>query len=396
MARLPSLRVTIARLMSIGVVAGAVATAAACGGSSPAMTAAGQTAPTPTRVSHRPLVQRLSTKQLAGQRIIYAYAGLNPPASLLAAIRAGEAGGVIFFAPNISSVAQLRGVINRLQQASLASPVHERLLMLTDQEGGEVRRLPGAPTLSQKQIGQSANALAVASAAGAGAGSNLRNAGINVNLAPVLDVYRRSGNFIDQFQRSYSSNAATVARLGRAFIAAQQRKRVAATAKHFPGLGAAARSQNTDLRPVTLGLSLATLRKIDEAPYSSAIAAGVKLVMTSWAIYPALDPSRPAGLSARVIGSELRRRLGFKGVIITDGIDAGAVKPFGNLSRRAVLAASAGADLILCAATEPSGNSPSIGITARNAIASAISSHQLSASGAQQAAGRILALRAGL
>ena len=346
------------------------------------------------RTSHAPIVTRLSAQQLAGQRIIYAYAGLKPPASLLSAIRAGEAGGVIFFAPNVASVSQLRGVIAQLQRASLASPLHTRLLMLTDQEGGEVRRLPGPPALSEKQIGQSANGALLAAAAGAGAGVNLRGAGVNVNLAPVLDVYRQAGNFIDEFQRSYSSNPATVARLGRAFISAQQGKGVAATAKHFPGLGTAGRSQNTDLRPVKLNASLATLRAVDEAPFKSAIAAGVKLVMTSWATYPALDASRPAGLSSKVIGGELRGRLGFKGVTITDGIDAGSLTPFGSLSRRAVLAAAAGADLILCAATNPNDNTPAIGITARNAIASAMGAHQLSASAARQAAARILDLRA--
>jgi beta-N-acetylhexosaminidase len=346
------------------------------------------------RTSHAPILTRLSAQQLAGQRIIYAYAGLKPPASLLSAIRAGEAGGVIFFAPNVASVSQLRGVIAQLQRASLASPLHTRLLMLTDQEGGEVRRLPGPPALSEEQIGQSANGASLAAAAGAGAGVNLRGVGVNVNLAPVLDVYRQAGNFIDEFQRSYSSNPATVARLGDAFISAQQGKGVAATAKHFPGLGTAGRSQNTDLRPVKLNASLATLRTVDEAPFKSAIAAGVKLVMTSWATYPALDASRPAGLSSKVIGGELRGRLGFKGVTITDGIDAGSLTPFGSLSRRAVLAAAAGDDLILCAATNPNDNTPAIGTTARNAIASAMGAHQLSASAARQAAARILALRA--
>jgi beta-N-acetylhexosaminidase len=402
----------------MGLVVAALAAVAACGGGSSSSASSSHTVPAAAVVStaavdtttmggaavsakrparrtkHASIVTRLSTQQLAGQRIIYAYAGLQPPASLLSAIRAGEAGGVIFFAPNVSSAAQLRGVVAQLQRAALASPLHTRLLMLTDQEGGEVRRLPGPPALSEKQIGQSANGASLAAAAGAGAGANLSSAGVNVNLAPVLDVYRSGGNFIDEFQRSYSSNPATVARLGAAFIGAQQRKDVAATAKHFPGLGAAARSQNTDLRPTKLNLSLATLRAVDEVPYKSAIAAGVKLVMTSWATYPALDPSRPAGLSSKVIGGELRGRLGFKGVTITDGIDAGAVTPFGSLSRRSVLAAGAGADLILCAATNPNDNTPSIGITARNAIASALAAHQLSASAAQQAATRILALRA--
>jgi beta-N-acetylhexosaminidase len=263
-------------------------------------TAAAIRAPITGRLSPRVISQRLSLQQLAGQRIVYAYAGLQPPVSLLSAIRAGEAGGVIFFDSNISGLRQIRTVINELQRASLASPVHTRLLMLTDQEGGEVRRLPGAPTLSEKQIGQSADAVALAGSAGTGAGRNLHSVGMNANLAPVLDVYRQSGNFIDQFQRSYSSNPGTVARLGAAFITAQQPTGVAATGKHFPGLGAATQEQNTDLRPVTLSASLSTLRMVDEAPYRAAIAAGVKLIMTSWAIYPALDPDFPAGLSSAV------------------------------------------------------------------------------------------------
>ena len=125
----------------------------------------------------------------------------------------------------------------------------------------------------------------------------------------------------------------------------------------------------------------------------SAIAAGVKLVMTSWAVYPALDPRLPAGLSPAVIQGELRGRLRFAGVTITDGIDAGALAPFGGVGNRAVLAASAGADLILCATTNPDDNTPALGAAARNAIASAIDDDRLGRAAAEQAAGRILALR---
>jgi beta-N-acetylhexosaminidase len=313
---------------------------------------------------------------------------------LLAAIRAGEAGGVIFFGPNIAGPAQIGRVIAQLQRASLASPLHTRLLMMTDQEGGEVRRLPGGPTRSEKAIGASPMGVAFARAAGSGAGRTLVDAGMNVNLAPVLDVYRRPGNFIDAFQRSYSSDPGKVATLGAAFIAAQQRWGVAATAKHFPGLGAAARSQDTDRRPVTLGVPGTTLGSVDEAPYRSAIAAGVKLIMTSWAIYPALDPRLPAGLSPTDIQEELRGRLGFRGVTITDGIDAGAVTPYGRLGQRGVLAAAAGADLILCAAVDPAANTPAQGITVMHAIAAAIAAHRISKAAAQSAAARILALRA--
>ncbi len=352
--------------------------------------ACGQTrAPRAAVASTRPL----TIDQLAGQRIIYAYAGLQPPASLLAAIRSGEAGGVIFFSSNIAGRAQIQAVIGRLQRAALSSPLHTPLLLMTDQEGGAVRRLPGAPALSEKQIGQSPSGPSLAAAAGTGAARTLTGAGMNVNLSPVLDVYRQPGNFIDQYQRSYSDNPARVARLGAAFIAAQQRAGVAATAKHFPGLGAAAGAQNTDLRPVTLRVPAATLRSIDEAPYRAAIATGVKLVMTSWAVYPALDGRLPAGLSARVIGGELRGRLHFRGVTITDGIDAGAVTRYGNLARRGVLAATAGADLILCAAVNPAANSPAQGLTVMHAIAAALRGRRMSLASAQAAAARILALR---
>ena len=342
------------------------------------------------------IVARLSTAQLAGQRIIDAYGGLTPPASLLRAIRAGEVAGVIFFGPNVSSPVQLRGVIAQLQRANAAGPVRAPLLMLTDQEGGLVRRLPGAPALSERQIGASAAASALAAAAGSGAAGTLRAVGINVNLAPVLDVFRAPGNFIDRFQRSYSSSASVAAALGSAFIAAQQHAGVAATAKHFPGLGAATASQNTDERPVTLPLSLSALRTIDEAPYRAVIAAGVRLVMVSWATYPALDPRRPAGLSQQVIGGELRGRLRFRGVTLTDGLGAGALSAFGGFARRGVLAAQAGADLLLCSVLVPQDNTPANGLAALGGIQAGLARGTLDRASAQQAAARVIALRASL
>jgi beta-N-acetylhexosaminidase len=120
--------------------------------------------------------------------------------------------------------------------------------------------------LSEKQIGHSSDLVAAAAAAGTGAGQNLAGVGMNVNLAPVLDVYYKTGNFIDQYQRSYSSNPAVVSGCGQAFITAQQQAGVAATAKHFPGLGSAAKNQNTDGGPVTLTVSLAKLHATDEVP----------------------------------------------------------------------------------------------------------------------------------
>jgi beta-N-acetylhexosaminidase len=289
---------------------------------------------------------------MAGQRVIFSYHGLNPPAGLLTLIEHGEVGGVIFFGHNISSLAQIARVISELEQAneSPLNPVRAPLLLMTDQEGGIVRRMPGAPYLSERQIGESADPAAAATAAGTSAGLNLRGVGMTVNLAPVLDVYRQPGDFDDQFGRSYSTNPKVVGQLGADFITAQQRTRVAATAKHFPGLGPAAKGQNTDKRPVTLNVSVTAIRNTDEVPYKAAIAAGVRLVMLSWAVYPALAPGRPAGLSRVIVGGELRQRLGFDGVTVTDALEAGALKKFGPIQNRALLAAQAGMDLLLCSA----------------------------------------------
>ncbi len=320
--------------------------------------------------------------------MIFSYDGLTPPAALLAKIRAGQAAGVIFFKGNISSDAQIKGVISELQHAAAQSPVKEPLLLMTDQEGGQVRRLPGAPAPSEKQIGESANPAAAAARAGRGAGINLKAVGMNVNLAPVLDVYRTRGNFIDQFGRSYSNNANTVAQLGADFIKEQQQAGVAATAKHFPGLGAATTNQDTDTAPVTLNVRLAALRSTDELPYKSAIAVGVRLVMVSWATYPALDPHHPAGLSSAVVQGELRNRLKFTGVTITDALEAGALQAFGASSNRAVLAAGAGMDLLLCAS-----QSVSQGTAAVNALASALNTGKLNKSAFAASVQRVIALR---
>jgi beta-N-acetylhexosaminidase len=377
-------------------VAFASAWLAACGGASATSRTGLETAgiaPATTAgdggASPSPSAPKLTVTQLAGARVIYSYAGLEPPAALLSQIRAGEVGGVILFGSNISSLGQIRGVIKRLQAAARSSPEHLSLLLMTDQEGGQVRRLPGAPVLSEKQIGERRDAAATAAAAGTAAGHLLASVGIDVNLAPVLDVYRSPGDFDDQFQRSYSSDPAKVAALGSAFVTAQQQTGVAATVKHFPGLGAAAAAQNTHERPVTLNVPLAHLRSIDELPFRSAIAAGAKLVMSSWAVYPALDRGRPAGLSSKVIEGELRGRLGFRGVTITDSIDAGALTDYGSLGNRAVLAANAGADLILC--SQPSSGAQ--GITVVRALAHAISTGKVSPAATRTSVARILALR---
>jgi len=330
-------------------------------------------------------------RQAAGQRIIYSYPGLTPPESLLARIRAGEAAGVIFFGENVSSLSQIRGVVAQLRAAAAQSPMRYPLLLMTDQEGGQIRRLPGEPALSHKDVGAASNPGAAATNAGRGAGENLAGVGMNVNLAPVLDVFHAAGDLMDQYERSFSGDAGTVGDLGANYVSAQQAEGVAATVKHYPGLGKANAADNTDSRSVTLQVPLSTLRGVDEAPYQDAIAAGAKLVMLSWAVYPTLDASRPAGLSPTVIQQELRSRTGFSGVTITDALEAGALQNYGSTANRAVLAAQAGNDLILASA-----RNTSQGDQAAEALASALADGTLDSDAFGAALTRVNALRASL
>jgi beta-N-acetylhexosaminidase len=335
---------------------------------------------------------KLSSRQQAGQRIIYSYPGATPPQALFDAIAAGTVGGVIFFGENITSLDQIAHVVVDLRAAQANSPVREPLIFTTDQEGGYIRRLKGQePVLSEKKIGLAADPDAAATAAGAGAAAALRAVGMNLNLAPVLDVFRTPGNFDDQWERSYSSDPLLAGRLGADFVRAQQGAGVAATSKHFPGLGAATAAQNTDLGPVTLTQSLDELRSVDEAAFVPGIAAGVQLVMTSWALYPAIDPVYPAGISPAIVQGELRDRLGFTGVTITDALEAGALDAFGTTGNRALLSARAGIDLLLCSARDLSQ-----GLDALDAITAAVDDKTLNPGEFKQSLARVQSLRASL
>jgi len=382
------------RIQRVLLTAGGAALALAAAVPAVAAAGAGTTAAGGRAAGRATALAGLSPQQLAGQRVIYSYSGLNPPASLISLIQHGEAAGVIFFGQNISSRAQIAGVIKRLEQADASplNPVRAPLLLMTDQEGGQVRRLPGQPYLSEKQIGAKplSQAKTLATQAGRGAAANLRGVGMNVNLAPVLDVYRKAGDFDDQFGRSYSMRPAVVSALGANMIRAQQAGRVAATAKHFPGLGAATAAQNTDIRPVTLNLPLATIRSLDEAPFKTAVSAGVRLVMMSWATYPSIQ-TRPAGLSPKVVQGELRSRLKFTGVTITDALEAGALKSYGTTQNRTLLAAQAGMDLILASA-----QNVTQGQQARGALAAAYSKGTLNRQAFLASVNRVIALRRGL
>jgi beta-N-acetylhexosaminidase len=283
----------------------------------------------------------LPVPQLAGERIVVGLTGTGVPPRLEAAIRQGRVAGVILFAANFPSRAAGRRLVQRLQAIRCPPALRDPLLIMVDQEGGLVKRVGGAPTASAQEMG--ARGGAFSREQGRRTAANLRDLGVNVDLAPVLDVARPGGT-IAETERGFGSTAQQVAATAVPFAAALQQGGVAATAKHFPGLGAAA--ENTDFAVQRIGLSKATLRGVDEAPYRAFVAAGGDIVMLSTAIYPALSPD-PAAFARPVATGELRTRLGFAGVSISDALDTVAVRAFGGPAKAGVAGARAGTDLLL-------------------------------------------------
>jgi beta-N-acetylhexosaminidase len=295
--------------------------------------------------SAAPLRQQPASKlpppRLAGERIVTGLPGTAVSPRLEAAIRAGRVAGVILFADNFPTRAAGRELIARLQAIRRPPALRDPLLILTDQEGGLVKRIGGAPTASAAEMGT--RGAGYSRAQGERTAANLRGVGVNVDLAPVLDVARPGGT-IAATERGFGATAQRVARAAIPFANGLQRGGVAATAKHFPGMGAAA--ENTDFAVQHIGFPAAELRRVDEAPYRAFVAAGGDLVMLSTAIYPALSPL-PATFARPVATGELRERLGFEGVSITDALDTVAARAFGGPAQAGLAAARAGSDLLL-------------------------------------------------
>jgi beta-N-acetylhexosaminidase len=324
----------------------------------------------------------LSTRQLAGQRVVVGFSGTTAPAPLLRRIHRGEVGGVILFSYSIRSRGQVRALTSSLQRAR--PPGAPPLIVSIDQEGGLVKRLAGAPTMSAAQMGASGDA-GLARRQGAATARNLRGVGVNVNLAPVLDV-GRPGSIMRRQQRSFSGSAARVARIAGAFARGLASGGVAATGKHFPGLGAARSNQDLDVNRI--GVPADRLRAVDERPFAG-LAPRLPLVMLSSAIYPALS-GRPAVFSRRVATGELRSHAGFRGASISDALDAAAMARYGSPGRRALLAARAGVDLLLFSETSTGG------AAATDALVEAVRTGELSRAALRRSARRTLELRAGL
>ena len=263
------------------------------------------------------------------------------------------------FGGNVASPSQLRGLTGSLQDAAGGGA-----LISVDQEGGLVRRIPFAgPRHGQPDQGSVARVRRLAGEAGEG----LRSLGVNVNFAPVADVPSRPG--ADMFRRAFAGGPGAVASRVVAAIDGYRAGRVAATAKHFPGLGAAPR--NTDEASVVIRRSASQLRRADLVPFRSAIAARVPLIMVSHATYPSLDARRIASQSRPVISGLLRSEMRFEGAVITDALEANAVLRRWSVTNAAERSLAAGCDLLLL--TRPSSRRPVVRhLAARAAVSRAV------------------------
>ncbi len=282
----------------------------------------------------------ITVKNPVGQLIIGRFAGSVPTPSILNAVESGSIGGIILFSDNTAGgVGATAAVVQQLQAAARRGG-NPGLLIMTDQEGGLVHRLPGPPTLAASQMGDPT----VAAQQGAATARLLSAAGVNVDLAPVADVSRVNG-FMTTEHRTFGSTPAMVASAACAFASQLAAGGVAYTLKHFPGLGDAVAS--TDTGPVTV-TEPASLLHEDVAAYGRCGSGSMALVMVSSASYPSLTGTTPAVLSPTTYGSEMSRD-GIDAITISDDFSTPAIA---NQASPALRAINAGLDLVMYAQAE--------------------------------------------
>lgn len=272
----------------------------------------------PEKISTTTVRRRNET---AGLHLLVGFQGLTFGEELKSLVSEYAIGGIVLFKRNIESPDQLRALIDEAQELA-GRTLGRPLWVAIDQEGGPVQRLapPFTRLPSARDLSIEGERAVVEWSARAAA--ELRQVGIQINLAPVLDVVAGGkSHFMEA--RSLGSNPDCVAELGRLWIKTLQENGISATAKHYPGLGQAELDPH-HFAPVIRWQDDAAVQR-DLLPFREAIKAGVHCVMTSHALYPFLDPERPATLSSTINHDWLRNRLGFRGVLLSDDMDMAAV-----------------------------------------------------------------------
>jgi beta-N-acetylhexosaminidase len=322
--------------------------------------------------------------QLADAILIPPFPGTSAPLWLLGALSRGLA-GVTLFAPNMAAGPEALAALTE----SLRS-VAPDLLAAADEEGGDVTRVwyhTGSPYPGNAALG-AVDDVGLTERVHAAIGADLAALGVNLDLAPCLDVLAAPSNPVVG-TRSFGASPDLVARHGAAAVRGLQSAGVAACAKHFPGHGATLLDSHAELAVVPDGLAVVEAR--DLPPFRAALAAGVLTVMPGHLRVAALTGDLPASLSAAAI-TLLRSSLGFDGVVVSDALEMRAVSdPFG-IPGAAVLAVAAGNDLLCLGRDVPEEGY----LAVRAALADAVRSGLLPGARLEEAAARVAALRARL
>lgn len=289
---------------------------------------------------------------MLGQMLLVGFRGLTVDEQhpIVADIRQRHLGGVVLFdidgpgrsrVRNVESPEQMRALTASLQAAASIP-----LLIAVDQEGGKVARLSprhGFPeTPSHQRLGESADPAATSEAAAAMA-QTLAQAGVNLNLAPVVDLNSNPDNpIIARYERSFGADPVLVSQLAAAFIEAHHQQGVLCCLKHFPGHGSA----TTDSHHGLVDLSDSWAQE-ELLPYADLIPVGLAdSIMTAHVFNARLDPLFPATLSRATIEGLLRSQLGYDGVVISDDMQMGAIRGYYGYDDAVVAAVEAGVDIL--------------------------------------------------
>ncbi|MBN2033168.1 MAG: beta-N-acetylhexosaminidase [Deltaproteobacteria bacterium] len=280
-----------------------------------------------------------------GQLFMAGMPGAGLDERTLFLIREFNLGGIIFFSRNIENPLQLAGLCRDLQKEALRSH-GTPLFLAVDQEGGRVARLrePFTRFCGNEAIAADRECVKRAEEFGTATAKEMTLVGLNMDFAPVVDVQK--GELEKHLQgRSFGDNPRKVALLGRTVIKFLQENGVMAVAKHFPGLGRAGVDPHVHL-PI-IDAPREEIERINLLPFRMAIDQGVTGIMSSHAVYPALDPKQPATLSREILARLLRDAMGFEGLIVTDDLEMGAIVGQRPVAEAAVAAFHAGADMLL-------------------------------------------------
>lgn len=282
---------------------------------------------------------------LTGQKMLVGFSGTEPTEELRGLIRREKVGNIILFRENIVSAPQLRALCDALRELILEETGLPPLIAI-DQEGGAVSRLPADCAVTPSAMALAASGrVENALLAGRIIGRELTALGVNMNLAPVMDVNSNPDNPVIG-ARSFGDDPATVSAFGVRMIRGLRESGVLSCAKHFPGHGDTAVDSHLGLPVVTK--TLPELEACELPPFRAAVEAGVDAVMTAHILFPALEAARvPATMSRRIVTGLLRERLGFSGLIVSDCLMMDAIAREYGVVEGGVAACEAGVD-VLC------------------------------------------------